>query len=593
MRIESIDIKGFGCLVGKRYEFPADKACLIVADNETGKSTLAAAILATLCGFPKRKQAGEQMKLSDVYAPWNSDVYAVEMDILAGGRRLRIERDFARGSFVVRDRETGKDISADFDSDLASHFLHLPREDFQRVAFISGKEVPSFRNGQTIQSRLSALAEGSTEDTAAEPAIASLEGARYTLDTSLTIQTAIKRLSASIDEKRQALRELDASIDRAGEKCGQLEESKALRAQYTADLKQLETEHQAARLAEDKARADQVDKVRVAYELRDLETRLAAIEQGRRSAKQSGSRIAFAGIAAAIVSFGAFLMDFVSLTASAAATLIGIAIAAAGAVRATKAEIAGADEKARLERDIEEARRNLPTGESAEGVRSSADIEQEQRELRGELDSLNSAIIDLEKQVGFTVEAYRRDYPKLNDDLQQLERELRKAQRFEAAVGIAHEVLGEVAGESHRRWAAALNEQVSMILPHLNPNYGDVLFDDNLSFTIRHVSENRVLENAEIDTQLSTGAKDQVYLAVRLAFCRELTKDGESIPILLDDPLLAADDARFARGMRYLAEACAAGNQVLILSCSGQRHRALAREAWFEERVCDLEPNMK
>lgn len=589
MRIESVNIRGFGCLVDKRYEFPADGATLVIADNEAGKSTLAAAILATLCGFPKRKQAGEQIKLSDVYAPWNGDAYAVEMDICTDGKRLRIERDFAKGSFIVRDRDTGKDISASFEQDLASQFLHLPREDFQRIAFISGKEVPSFDHAETIQSRLSGLADGSAEDRGAEVAIAALDGARYTFETALTIPNAVKRLTGSIDEKRRALNTLDAHIEQAGEDARRLEESTTLQTELSVSLGDLDTEQQAARVAEQQTSARQMEALRMELAAGQAAARLAAIEQERRSAKLVAAAPAVLGVVFALVSFCDLVLGSSPMGVSIARTLIGIVIAAGCAVLAIKAGTAKADEKARLEREIEEARENLPSDEPGKRIRSSEEIEKEQRELRNELDSLSSFIIDLEKRVGSTVDSYRREYPKLNDDLRQLERELEKAQRFGSAIELAREALGEVAEDSHRRWAAALNESASAILPNLNPDYADLRFDDSLSFTIRRAADDRRLEQADIDARLSTGAKDQVYLAVRLAFCDELSRDGESVPVLLDDPLLAADDSRFASGMRYLAETFAKNHQVLILSCSKQRHEGLQREPWFDGNVHQLE----
>lgn len=588
MRIESIDIRGFGCLVNRRYEFPTDRVALIVADNETGKSTLAAAVLAALCGFPKRKQSGETMKLSEVYKPWDGDVYAVEIDLAAGGKRLRVERDFTRDSFVVRDRDTGKDVSAEYDTDLTSQLLYLPREDFQRIAFVRGKDAPSLGPMPSVQARLSALADGSTADTGAEVAIAALGDARYSLDTSLTIPNAIKRLATAADERRRALDALDASLEQAGEEASRLEQSKALHAELTGSLKNLDAEHQAARQNEEQARARQVEELQAKLAVKDAEARLAAISRQRQAGKRAGSSIAFAGIAMGLVSLGLWILGLVQTGMAVGGTLVGIAIAAAGAVWATRADTSDTDEKVRLEREVEDAQRAQPQ-EPANSGRSSADIEQEQRELRHEIDSLNLNINDLEKRVGSTIDGYRRDYARLKDNLHGLEHELAKAQRFGKAVEIAREVLGEVAEDSRRRWAAALNERASAILPHLNPDYDDLRFDESLGFTLKHVPDNRTLENPEVDARLSTGAKDQIYLAVRLAVCGELSKTSEAVPVLLDDPLLAADDHRFAGGLRYIAETFASDHQVLILSCSEQRHLGLADQTWFAERVQRLE----
>lgn len=585
MRIESIYIRGFGCLVNRRYEFPEDRATLIVADNETGKSTLASAILAALCGFPSQRQTKGTVTLKNAFKPWNSEDYAVEMEISADGQRLRIERDFAKDTFVVRDRETGKDISAQYLGDLAAHFLRLPREDFQRIAFISGKDSPSFGPAPNIQARLSALVDGSAEDTGAEPATAALDNARYTLDTPLKTETAVKRLGEAIDQKRRALAALDASIDQAGEEAGRLDESKALYAELSASLLGLDSDHRAARAAEEVANSSQVSELRAEVTIGQAEARLGIIKQSRTAGKQLGATILIGGIGLAVVSFSLWLLGILGLGPSVVGVLVGIAIAAAGGVRAAKADLIGVEEKIRLEREIEGARSQAIAPVPRDVVRSSVEIEAEQRDIRREMESLNGLVLDLTQRVGATVDTYRRDYAAFREELHRLEHELAKAERFGKAIEIAKSVLIEVAEDSRRRWAAALNRGASSILPHLNPDYDDLRFDDSLAFTIKHVPDGRILEKADIDARLSTGAKDQVYLAARLACCDELSREGESIPVLLDDPFMAADDSRFATGLRYLVESYARGHQVIILSCSKQRHEALADEEWFMEGV--------
>lgn len=585
MRIESINIRGFGCLVERRFEFPEDRASLVIADNEAGKTTLAAAILATLCGFPNQRRARGSVTLRDAYEPWNSDAYAVEMDLTAGGRQLRIERDFAKDTFVVRDRETGKDISAQYDRDLASHILHLPREDFQRIAFISGKDAPSLGPAPALQARLSAVVEGSSEDSGAELAMTALDNARYTLDTGgpLTVTNAVKRLWGSVDETKRTMNALDTALDDAGEDARRLDEAKAQHTEVTAELNRLDAEYVTARAAEQQANAEQVERLRAEAALGPAQVRLGVIEQQRATGKQLGASVVIAGLAIAAVSFGLWMLELVNVVPSVAAVLIGIGLAAVGAVRASKADVANADEMARLQRQIEEA--GLQTSITpVQPDRPSAEIDAERNSARGKLDSLNATINELEKHVGSTVDAYRRQYPGLREQLNKAEHELVKAERFGNAIEAAKEVLQEVAEDSRRRWAAALNRSASSILPHLNPDYDDLRFDESLAFTIRHIPDDRTLEKPDIDTRLSTGAKDQVYLAVRLACCEELSQ-GESIPVLLDDPLMAADDARFASGLKYLVESFAKDHQIIVLSCAKGRHEALRGESWFGEGV--------
>jgi len=602
MWIESIDIHGFGCLVGRHFEFPRDRAALIVADNETGKSTLAAAILAGLCGFPRRN-TNDGRRMLAAFEPWNGDAYAIEMNIVADAKRLRVERDFARDKFVVRDRDTGKDISARCDPDLTAHFLHLPRDDFRRIAFVCGKDTPSLGPTGGIQARLSALVEGSTEDTSAELAIAALDGARYTLDTGgpLLIDTAIKRLTQSIDAARHKIDALEADLAAAEDEVHRLDDAQARLEEAGERLDQLDSDFQNALQIEREDREREVERAKKESEIARAEAKLSAIDQRRAYGKKFGSAIALGGVLIALASCGLWLAQAMPVVPGVAGALIGIAVAAVGAVHIARSQFIDADDRLRLEHEIADARKTLTLMQTPDaslhpplqrgdrgGSRSSSDIDAERRRLRTEIDELNRTINDLERRVGARVDAYRTEYPDLRDRLHALERERAKAERFGRAIAVARSVLTEVAESSRRRWAAALNRTAAAILPHLNPDYDELRFDDTLAFTVRHIPDNRILEQSDIDACLSTGAKDQIYLAVRLACCEELSRD-EQIPILLDDPLMTADDARFASGLRYLVETCARKRQVIILSCSRVRHERLAGEAWFGENVQPIE----
>jgi uncharacterized protein YhaN len=73
---------------------------------------------------------------------------------------------------------------------------------------------------------------------------------------------------------------------------------------------------------------------------------------------------------------------------------------------------------------------------------------------------------------------------------------------------------------------------------------------------------------------LSTGTREQIYLALRLALLDALDHTGERMPLLLDEVLVNWDSLRRARGLDLLAD-LARSRQVLLLTC----HAGLAREA--------------
>lgn len=812
MRIESIHIQGFGRLRDLTIDFPPDRAVLVIDENEAGKSTLASAIIAGLCGMPARKAQGEAMKLSDVHKPWDGGPYGLRMVVETAGARYVVERDFARGTFTVRECETNRDISAEFDRDLALHFLRLAREDFLRIAFISGKEVSRFSSSPDLRGRLAELVEGSTEDSGAETAIAILNGTTYPLDgRSVKAETAIDRLTKAIDARARRMAELDSQLDSAGEDVNALDKSRSRCSELEARVRDLDTEYAAARLREVREQmsaaesgaaeigtlrdelarlqpfstfpAERRDRLtgastRLSDASRTLEelsrksndltawagelrsrldmrkgfalatdddpAALRAAEDALRGAAESADRatqelagtkrssgraialaIAALGLLAGLASLFMMILRVVGVVPSAIGTVTGVAIAAAGWMHAARADMRSAEARIRSDqadttlteararaaarlttlgievspdadvmdllartrellasyladrnslraaeqeagavaRSIRETREridqerdtirsiltdagidaSLPVDEAMKefdsrersyrrwrdikgtllpalesralspealarlqaeeadlaahtvsaGARSmaraSSQVESDRQSARRELDDANVRVRELERRIGAVVDTYRREYPALQEDVRSLRVELAKAQRFGSAVEIAAETLREVASDTRRRWAAALNEQAGDILPHLNPDYSDLRFDDQMGFTIRHVSDDRIIDRAHIDAHLSTGAKDQVYLAVRLACCRELSKLGEPLPIILDDPLIAFDDDRFARAFRYLVEHVAREQQLIILTCHRARHESLTAEPWFRDSVTTLD----
>ena len=72
--------------------------------------------------------------------------------------------------------------------------------------------------------------------------------------------------------------------------------------------------------------------------------------------------------------------------------------------------------------------------------------------------------------------------------------------------------------------------------------------------------------------RLSGGTREQIAILTRLAFARLLARTGRATPVILDDALVYADDARFAR-MLDAVHAVAGDVQVIVLTC---RERAFA-----------------
>ena len=67
--------------------------------------------------------------------------------------------------------------------------------------------------------------------------------------------------------------------------------------------------------------------------------------------------------------------------------------------------------------------------------------------------------------------------------------------------------------------------------------------------------------------RLSTGTREQLFLALRLALAEEFAAQGGELPIVLDDVLVNFDQSRTEAAIATLAEVADGGQQVLMFSC--------------------------
>ncbi len=172
------------------------------------------------------------------------------------------------------------------------------------------------------------------------------------------------------------------------------------------------------------------------------------------------------------------------------------------------------------------------------------------------------------------VERERRAHlPELARRERELVAALGRARDFRDAVTLARDTIARLAGDVHARWARRLDEDAGRLATLLCPEIGAIAFTPDLDYSVT-LPDGRRLDSARADRQLSSGVRDQLALAVRLALARFLALPGEPLPLVLDDPFARYDDARFHRAMSVLLQE-AAGHQVILLTCHEERLRWL------------------
>ena len=101
--------------------------------------------------------------------------------------------------------------------------------------------------------------------------------------------------------------------------------------------------------------------------------------------------------------------------------------------------------------------------------------------------------------------------------------------------------------------------------------YDDIMISDAGELEVRRADDDRILAAGK----LSTGTKEQLYLAMRLAALDHLDHDRERLPVFIDEAFVNWDAARRGRGFRLLRE-LSQTRQVFVMTC---------HERWAEELI--------
>jgi DNA repair exonuclease SbcCD ATPase subunit len=209
--------------------------------------------------------------------------------------------------------------------------------------------------------------------------------------------------------------------------------------------------------------------------------------------------------------------------------------------------------------------------------------------LERELEDVRRGLIEMHARVGGREGRSAARVCELLADREVKLAALARARSFKAAVELARDRFQTVARETHAKWSEHVDGRVDELLSRFGLPHAGFRLSDRLEPSLALDGERHA--GLRLEQSLSTGARDQVTLALRLAICEFLARGGAKLPLLLDDPLAHADDARSARLLRVLAEAAQTGHQVILLTCHRATIDALQAEdpEWFAARVVTVD----
>ena len=200
------------------------------------------------------------------------------------------------------------------------------------------------------------------------------------------------------------------------------------------------------------------------------------------------------------------------------------------------------------------------------------------QELKDELASVNEELDSKRKQehalhlMMTEQSAGLRTLNEVDEERAATEQRMAELELELQSAGYAVSVIEEVSREQHSRIAPRLANLASEYLNEITDGvYEELLVDSDMQISVR-IPETKSLKSSP-ERQLSKGTVDQIYFALRLAMVQTMSRDSESIPMVLDDPFANYDDTRLACAMRLLAR-LGETNQILLFTCRDDVVRA-------------------
>lgn len=193
---------------------------------------------------------------------------------------------------------------------------------------------------------------------------------------------------------------------------------------------------------------------------------------------------------------------------------------------------------------------------------SREELQRQRETLRQEIHAKEQTLAILQERVAARLQGLP-PLAEIEEDIALVEAEVTRLEKARESLEMARDFIAQAAQKLHRDYAPRLNEFLGRHLGKLTGGrYTSALVDPS-DFSVR-LQGPAIPAPVEL-TRLSLGTIEQVYLLLRAAVVEIFAQNGESIPLMLDDPLVHADAQRMTSALQIL-DALAESHQVFYFT---------------------------
>ena len=598
MRITLLDVKGFGRLKQLKIN-PQPGLNVIYGSNESGKSTLQTFILAMLYGLKKgRKSKDGTPPPLKRYRPWDCESYAGIMEYsLSDGSKFTVGRNFDKGSINIYD-ERANHINLSFPQDRESgpkfseEQLGIDEAAFERSCFIRQIRCAVDETGRkSLIERLSNLNTSADEDFSLSKAVKALETAALErVGTDRSTIRPLNRINTRISELENRKQEIIELNERYLDTASSLHYKKKL-------LLKLEKEKELNDIV--RVKKEISEKIALQKELEKkqefLESELDKEDSYKKKTSNAKLIIVIIDILIAISSFMAFIYTnqplflVTALLAAVLSVLVWPSISQ-GALNHENKEAQllkrelfekNIQEYEKTEKDLSELKERLnklglkwdelELTESGDYLKTNTSAEAEETEKY--INDLKHEITILETRLEQVPD--EGELTGITEELTSLEEKRESLIKTGESLILASEILKDASCKIQKDYIPLLEKEMGQIMGFLTQDtYSCVKTNDTAQILVTTPSTHELIP-IEV---LSRGTIDQIYLAMRLAMVRLIEKNGEPLPLIMDEPFSQYDEER-ARSAFKLIKEVTKERQVFLFTCH-ERDYKLSKEVF-------------